>query len=90
MKFDLPPELKELKRRTQAFVADEILPVEADRLIWDAHENIRLDRLASYGPRPAPLASGRRRRRKHWAGWVCRGSAWRSCTSRPTGRSSDR
>ena len=47
MNFDLPPELKELKRRTRAFVAEEVLPVEADRSSWDGHENIRLDRLAA-------------------------------------------
>ena len=35
-----------MRRRTRDFVAEAILPVEADRSNWDAHENIRLDRLA--------------------------------------------
>lgn len=46
MDFALPAELEDLRRRTRAFVAEEILPVEADRTSWDPHENIALDRLA--------------------------------------------
>jgi acyl-CoA dehydrogenase len=45
MDFALGPELETLRRRVAEFVAEEILPVEADRASWDAHENIRLDRL---------------------------------------------
>ncbi|MGD9510873.1 MAG: acyl-CoA dehydrogenase family protein [Geminicoccaceae bacterium] len=46
MDFALPSEIVELARRTRAFIEAEIIPVEADRSAWDAHENIRLDRLA--------------------------------------------
>ncbi|MSO84877.1 MAG: acyl-CoA dehydrogenase [Rhodospirillales bacterium] len=40
MDFSLPPEIEDFRKRVQAFVADKILPVEADRANWDAHENI--------------------------------------------------
>ena len=46
MDFALPPELEHLRTRTREFVADAVLPAEADRSAWDEHENIRLDRLA--------------------------------------------
>ena len=46
MHFALQPEVEALAGRTRAFVADEIMPVEADRASWDEHDNIRLDRLA--------------------------------------------
>ncbi|MGY2047385.1 acyl-CoA dehydrogenase family protein [Methylobacterium sp. JK268] len=47
MDFTLSPEIEAYRARVAAFVADEILPVEADRAAYDAHENIRLDRLAA-------------------------------------------
>ena len=40
MDFSLPKELEDLRQRVKAFVADEIMPVEADRANFDAHENI--------------------------------------------------
>ncbi|MEK9833768.1 MAG: acyl-CoA dehydrogenase family protein, partial [Rhodospirillaceae bacterium] len=40
MDFSLPKELEDLRRRVGAFVADEIMPVEADPANFDAHENI--------------------------------------------------
>lgn len=40
MDFALSPEIEDIRRRVAAFVADRILPVEADRAQWDAHENI--------------------------------------------------
>ncbi len=40
MDFTLPPEIEDVRRRTRAFVAEHVLPVEADRANWDAHENI--------------------------------------------------
>ncbi|MCC5985255.1 MAG: acyl-CoA dehydrogenase family protein [Rhodobacteraceae bacterium] len=46
MDFALPPEAEDLRARTRAFVDAHILPVEADRSNWDAHENITLDALA--------------------------------------------
>jgi acyl-CoA dehydrogenase len=38
--FSLPKELEDLRRRVGAFVAGEIMPVEADPANFDAHENI--------------------------------------------------
>jgi acyl-CoA dehydrogenase len=40
MDFTLPPEIEAVRARTREFVAQHILPVEADRSLWDAHENI--------------------------------------------------
>lgn len=45
MDFSLPPETETLRLRIRDFVAREIMPVEADPTSFDAHENIRLDRL---------------------------------------------
>ncbi len=43
MDFTIPPRVEEFRARIARFVADEILPVEADRAAWDAHGNIALD-----------------------------------------------
>ncbi|MBM3732597.1 MAG: acyl-CoA dehydrogenase [Acidimicrobiia bacterium] len=40
MDFTLSPEVDDFRARVAAFVADKVLPVEADRANWDAHENI--------------------------------------------------
>ncbi len=40
MDFTLPPVIEDFRRRYRAFVNDRILPIEADRAQWDAHENI--------------------------------------------------
>ena len=40
MDFSLSPEIEDYRRRVAAFVTEKILPVEADRAQWDAHENI--------------------------------------------------
>lgn len=45
MDFSLSPEIEALRLRVRAFVADEVLPLEADPANHDAHENIRLDLL---------------------------------------------
>jgi acyl-CoA dehydrogenase len=45
MDFTLPPVIEDYRRRYRAFVNDRILPVEADRAQWDAHENIADDAL---------------------------------------------
>lgn len=47
MDFSLSPEIEDYRARIRAFVADKILPVEADRSQWDAHENIGAAALAS-------------------------------------------
>lgn len=41
--FTLPPEIEDIRQRTRDFVAEHILPLEADRANWDEHENIRLE-----------------------------------------------
>ena len=43
MDFTLPPEIEDIRRRTRAFIAEHVLPLEADPTNYDAHENIRLD-----------------------------------------------
>jgi acyl-CoA dehydrogenase len=43
MDFTLPPDLDAVARKTRAFVAAHVLPIEADRDNWDEHDNIRLD-----------------------------------------------
>ena len=45
MDFRLSPEVAALRDRIAAFVAGEILPLEADPASYDAHENIKLDLL---------------------------------------------
>jgi len=45
MDLKLSAELESLRARVAAFVADEIMPLEADADSYDEHENIRLDRL---------------------------------------------
>ena len=43
MDFALPPEIEEYRTRVRAFVAEHILPLEADPANAEAHENIRED-----------------------------------------------
>jgi acyl-CoA dehydrogenase len=45
MDFNLSPETEDIRLRTRAFVAEHVLPLEADRANYDDHENIRLDLL---------------------------------------------
>ena len=40
MDFTLSPELEDLRQRVAKFVADEIMPGEADSVSFDDHENI--------------------------------------------------
>ena len=47
MDFTIPPRIEEYRARIARFVEAEILPLEADRADYDAHENIRLDLLES-------------------------------------------
>jgi acyl-CoA dehydrogenase len=46
MDFTLPPEIEDVRRRTRAFIASHVLPLEADQASFDAHENISLECLA--------------------------------------------
>lgn len=45
MDFTISPRVDTLRANIARFVESEILPVEADRAAYDAHGNIRLDRL---------------------------------------------
>ncbi len=42
MDFTLPPEIDDLRLRVRSFVADEIMPVEADRANYNEYENIKM------------------------------------------------
>ena len=46
MDFHLSPQIEDYRQRIRAFVAADILPLEADRANYDDHENIRDDVLA--------------------------------------------
>jgi acyl-CoA dehydrogenase len=41
MDFHLSPEIESYRKRIRAFVADQLIPLEADRASYDEHENIR-------------------------------------------------
>lgn len=43
MDFTISPRVEDYRARIARFVEDELLPVEADRTNYDAHENIRKD-----------------------------------------------
>jgi len=43
MDFTLSPEVEDYRKRYRAFVAEHLLPLEADAKSFDDHENIRLD-----------------------------------------------
>jgi acyl-CoA dehydrogenase len=47
MDFTLPSSVEDVRARIAAFVAREILPVEADRANWDSHGNIAAEPLAA-------------------------------------------
>ena len=47
MDFSLPPHIEALRLKVHAFVEAHVMPLEADRANYDAHENIRLDVLAA-------------------------------------------
>jgi acyl-CoA dehydrogenase len=40
MDFSLPPEIDRLRLKTRAFIAEAVLPLEADRTNYDEHDNI--------------------------------------------------
>ncbi|SPH17199.1 (R)-benzylsuccinyl-CoA dehydrogenase [Defluviimonas aquaemixtae] len=46
MEFTLPSRVEDYRTRIARFVEDEILPLEADRGNYDAHENITLEAIA--------------------------------------------
>ncbi|MFN4142684.1 acyl-CoA dehydrogenase family protein [Aestuariivirga sp.] len=43
MDFTLPPEIEALRLKVRSFVETHVMPLEADRANYDAHENIRLE-----------------------------------------------
>lgn len=46
MDFSLSPEIEDLRRRTRAFIAEYVLPLERDPANFSDHENIPAERLA--------------------------------------------
>ena len=40
MNFSLPPDVEALRERVAGFVRERIVPLEADRANYDAHENV--------------------------------------------------
>lgn len=46
MDFSLSPEIEDLRRRTRAFIAEHVLPLERDPANFSDHENIPAERLA--------------------------------------------
>ena len=46
MDFSLSPEIEDLRRRTRAFIAGHVLPLERDPANFSDHENIPAERLA--------------------------------------------
>ena len=51
MDFTISPDFAALRDRISDFVETQILPVEADRSAWDAHENIGHEALTRLQPR---------------------------------------
>ncbi len=47
MDFSLSPEIETLRLRVRAFVAEHVMPLEADRANYDPYENIRAEVLAA-------------------------------------------
>jgi acyl-CoA dehydrogenase len=56
MDFTLSPEIESLRQKVRNFVVEHVLPLEDDRSLWDAHENIRADVLE--GVRARARAAG--------------------------------
>ena len=48
MDFKISPRIEDYRARIARFVEDEIIPLEADRANYDAHENIRKDVLQDH------------------------------------------
>ena len=46
MDFTISPETEALRQKVRSFIDEDVLPVEADRSQWDAHENIAEPALA--------------------------------------------
>ena len=90
MDFSLPPEIEDLAQRARAFVAGEIMPVEADRASWDEHENIRLDRLETLRARAKAAGLWSPQTPQERGGMGLPRVAMAACTRRPTARSSAR
>ena len=90
MDFTLSPEIEDIRVRTRAFVEEHVLPLEADPANYDEHENIRLDVLRAVQAKARAEGLWAPQAPKESAGWLCRSSAGRRCTRRPTARSSAR
>ena len=51
MDFKLPTEVEALRVRVAAFVRDRIVPLEADRANYDAHENVASPCSTAFAPK---------------------------------------
>ncbi|MFD2857892.1 hypothetical protein ACFSZS_28490 [Seohaeicola zhoushanensis] len=82
MDFTISPRVEDFRARIADFVENRILPVEADRSNWDAHENI--------APEPLEKLRAQARAEGLWclqlrpkrAGRGLAGRAWRSAMKR--------
>ena len=71
MDFTLPPEHEALRQQVRSFIAEEVLPLEADPANYDAHENIRIDCWTACVPRQKQPGCGRRRHPPNGVVWDC-------------------
>lgn len=76
MDFTLPAEFEDIRRRTRAFVDEHVLPLEADRAHYDAHENIRLDVLDGVRAKARAVGLWAPQTPKEWGGMGLPMVAW--------------
>ena len=65
MDFTISPRIEDYRDRIARFVEDELLPVEADRTNYDAHENIRKDVLGPLRDKAKAEGQWRDKSQKH-------------------------
>ena len=76
MDFTLPPDIEDIRLRTRAFVAEHVLPLEADRGNYDDHENIRLDLLETVREKARAAGLWAPQAPKEWGGMGLPIVAW--------------
>ncbi len=76
MDFALLPEFEDIRQRTRAFVAEQVLPLEADRGNYDDHENIRLDLLEAVRAKAKATGLWAPQAPKEWGGMGLPIVAW--------------
>jgi alkylation response protein AidB-like acyl-CoA dehydrogenase len=82
MDFSLPPEIDAVRRRVRDFVEERLIPLEADRANYDAHENIHPDVLRRMRAEAKAADLGRCRCRSRAAAAACLSLAWPPATRR--------